>query len=260
MIVTRLQPRTVSRRLEDAKQVASALLWRLRWRRKPPWPGFGEPFNGQESRRKAFEFLVGQFAPTAFVETGTFVASTTKYLARFGIDTYTVEVNSGFQAVARLALRGTDNVTLICGDSVAGIEALAEEGKLERPLAYLDAHWEERVPLAEELNRLFASWDEVLAVIDDFHVPGEPGYAYDIYAGIPLSAAGLDLPSGALLGYPSTPAAMETGSRRGTAFVAWGDVARSALASAEREGMIEIHRDGGASGGVGANEDAVNLK
>ena len=242
MIVWRLEPRTGAQRLRESKQKAGALWRRLRWMRRPPWPGFAEPFNGQAIRREAFEFLFRQFSPTAFVETGAFVASTTKYLAKEGIDTYTVEVNPGFQLVARLALRRRNNVTLICGDSVAGLQRLAQEGRIERPLAYLDAHWEERVPLAEELDCLFANWDEVVAVIDDFHVPGQPGYGYDVYEGVPLSADGIQLPEDALLAYPSAPPTSETGSRRGTAFVARGHAARSALESAEREGMVAIQR------------------
>ncbi|HEY5709592.1 MAG TPA: hypothetical protein VIS51_09370 [Solirubrobacterales bacterium] len=244
MIVERLEPRGGAQRVKEAAQGMKAILRRRRWERRPPWPGFDEPFNGQATRRATFEFLVEKFAPTAFVETGTFVASTTRYLAGLGIPTYTVEVNPGFQAVARRALRAAEGVTMLCGDSVAGIRYLASQGKVDRPLAYLDAHWEERVPLAEELDTLFANWDDVIAVIDDFHVPGEPGYGYDIYAGIPLSADGIDLPGDALLAYPAVPPAVETGSRRGTAYVARGNVARSTLESAEREGMVSIQRSG----------------
>lgn len=260
MIVRRLEPRTGAQRIRETKQGAVALVRRLRWIRRPPWAGFTEPFNGQALRRKAFEHLVSHYSPTAFIETGTFMASTTKYLAGFGMETYTVEVNPGFQTVARLTLRGKKNVTMICGDSVAGIRHLAEEGKIERPLAYLDAHWEERVPLAEELDCLFGNWDEVIAVIDDFHVPGEPGYGYDIYAGVPLSADGIELPPDALLAYPSAAPEAETGSRRGTAFVARGVGARAALESAEREGMVRIQRDAGNSGTSVTNEKAVDLK
>ncbi|HXR31179.1 MAG TPA: hypothetical protein VN752_08570 [Solirubrobacterales bacterium] len=259
MIVERLEPRTGPQQLVEAVKGRKALLRRLRWSRNPPWPGFSEPFNGQVLRREAFELLVEQFSPTAFVETGTFVASTTKYLSGFGLDTYTVEVNPGFQAVARRALRRAENVTMICGDSVAGIQHLADKGAVERPMAYLDAHWEERVPLAEELDCLFGNWEEVVAVIDDFHVPGAPGYGYDIYAGIPLSAAGIDLPADALLAYPTAPPSEETGSRRGSAFVARGDRAISALESAAQKGMIGIVREGD-SAAIGADEEAVDLK
>jgi hypothetical protein len=245
MNVERLEPPRGPERIVNAAKGAKALLRRLRWIRRPPWSGFGEAFNGQAVRRGTFEFLVKQFSPTAFVETGTFVASTTKYLASLGPDTYTVELNPGFQTVARLALRRAENVTLICGDSVAGVRHIAEAKAVERPLAYLDAHWEERVPLAEELDCLFANWDEVIAVIDDFYVPEDPGYGYDIYAGVALAADGLDLPSDALLGYPAGLATSETGSRRGTAFVARGAGARSALEAAEREGMVRIQRKDG---------------
>lgn len=248
MIVERLEPRSCTRRVKDWAIGARALLRRLRWSRRPPWPGFGEPFNGQALRRRAFEELVDQFAPTAFIETGTFVASTTKYLAGFGRDTYTVEVNPGFQTVARMALRGLGNVTMICGDSAAGIQYLAHERKITRPFAYLDAHWEERVPLAEELDHLFENWDEVLAVIDDFHVPGEPGYGYDIYAGVPLSADGISLPPDALIAYPAVPAGSETGARRGTAFVARGDSAIAALKVAESKGLVSVQPAGTPAG------------
>jgi hypothetical protein len=240
MKVCRLEPRSRAQRLREPVKVAKALVRRLQWQHRPPWPDFREPFNGQEVRRTVFEHLVAQFAPTAFIETGTFIGSTTRYLATFGLDTYTVEVHPGYQALARLALRSTDGVTLLCGDSAAGIRHLAEEGTVRRPLAYLDAHWGPRVPLAEELDCLFGIWDEVLVVIDDFQVPADPGYGYDIYAGVPLAAASIRLPGDARLAYPSAPALSETGARRGTAFVARGAAARDALESAEREGMVCI--------------------
>lgn len=115
---------------------------------------------------------------------------------------------------------------------------------MTRPLAYLDAHWEENVPLNAEVDCLLSSWRDVLIVIDDFHVPDEPGYANDIYDGVPLSLDELSLPGGVTVAFPAVAAIEETGSRRGTVFLARGDAARSALGTAEREGLVVIQRDG----------------
>ena len=45
---------------------------------------------------------------------------------------------------------------------------------------YLDAHWEEDLPLAEELAVIARATTRCIVMIDDFQVPGD-GYAYDNY-------------------------------------------------------------------------------
>ncbi len=243
MIVERLEKPSAAERLREPLEAALSLLRRQRMLRLRPWKGFGEPFNGQATRRKTVDLLVREFSPETLIETGTFLGFTTRCLAGYGSHTYTVEVSPRFRYAAKFALRDLDNVTMIWGDSATAVRHLAKGSEVTRPLAYLDAHWEEDVPLDAELECLFSSWDDVLVVIDDFRVPGEPGYGYDIYNGVPLSLDELSLPEGVTVAFPAITAVEETGSRRGTVYLASGDSARSALDTAAREGLVAIQRD-----------------
>ena len=48
-------------------------------------------------------------------------------------------------------------------------------------LFYLDAHWEDRLPLREEAELAVGSFSKAVLMIDDFEVPGDPSYAFDDY-------------------------------------------------------------------------------
>jgi hypothetical protein len=190
--------------------------WRLlRSRRDHPWPGFGEAFNGQQIRTQTIEGLLADFEPDALLETATFYGFTTEWLVRRGLPVYSVELDAGLRNVARMRLRGRARIEL-------GDEPIA------RPFVYLDAHWGEHLPLAEEVCAVFDQWDDALIVIDDFLVP-DSDYGYDEYAGRALSIELLDLPADSIHTYPPEPAADETGARRGTLYVARGERSTSAL-------------------------------
>lgn len=240
MILRRLDQASSADRIREPVERALSDLRRAKLMRTRPWKGFGEPLNGQAVRRRTVELLADRFAPRAMVETGTFLGFTTHYLAAFGLPTYTVEISRRYRYAAESAVSGLDNVTMFWGDSASALRTLAAEGKLERSLAYLDAHWEEEVPLAAEVDCLFGACEDLLVVVDDFHVPGQPGYAYDIYAGVPLSIEELPLPTGALVAYPAVPATEETGARRGTLYLGKGAAARAALEAAAAEGLVTV--------------------
>jgi hypothetical protein len=215
----------------------TGLLRRERWRRRPPWPGFGEPFNGQRQRAATVDRLVERFLPDACIETGTFMGFTTRRLASFGCPVVSVEVNPGYFHLSRLSLRDLAEVEVINGDSARVLNELRGRG-FQRPLLYLDAHWEERVPLADEFAVIFENWREALVVVDDFRVPHDPGYGYDIYGGVPLSLEEFDLPGAALIAYPAAPAREETGSRRGTLYVGIGAAGRDAVQAEIDRGVL----------------------
>ena len=204
----------------------------------PPWEGFSEPFNGQAARREAILRLAAEFKPDAWIETGTFLGHTTRFLAEQGPPVYTVEIDPAWFRLAKRSLRRHSNLTMICGDSVEGLRLLLDREDFSRPFFYLDAHWFERLPLAEEVSLILAGWEEAIIVIDDFLVPGQPGYGYDILAGVPLSSELLELPADAALAYPTIPAVEETGARRGTGYIAWGTGAKAALARLGEEGVL----------------------
>src|SRR4051812_7327433 len=96
--------------------------WRLlRSRRDHPWPGFGEPLNGQAIRTRTIEKLLADFEPDALLETGTFFGFTTDWLALRKLPVYSVEVDPGLRNVARMRLRRRARIDL--GDSVDALRS-----------------------------------------------------------------------------------------------------------------------------------------
>jgi hypothetical protein len=242
VFVERLDPPSPGERVTAPFEAVLALARRQKMLWFHPWPGFGEPFNGQATRKRTIDLLLDAFEPETVIETGTFLGFTTRWLAARGPDTYTIEISPRFRAAGRFGLRDLDNVTMIWGDSAAAVRHLSEPGRVSKPFAYLDAHWEKDLPLNEELDCLLSTWEDVLVAIDDFHVPGDPGYGYDVYDGIPLSLEQLPLPKTATVAFPATPALEETGSRRGAVYIGQGESAERAIETARREGLVAVQR------------------
>ena len=46
---------------------------------------------------------------------------------------------------------------------------------------YLDAHWNDDLPLADEIDIIFSRCPWAVVMIDDFEVPSDPGYQFDDY-------------------------------------------------------------------------------
>jgi hypothetical protein len=197
------------------------------------------PLNGQPFRQNLFRDMVERFRPVAIVETGTYRGTTTKFMAGLGLPVFSVEESLRNFGFARIRLWGHRNVKLFVGDSC---DALCSwfNGPL-RDMAsrtlffYLDAHWNEDLPLAEELDIVFRCCTQAVVMIDDFQVPHDKGYGYDDYG--PGKALTPDYLTNAITEhglcafYPSTPSAQEGGWRRGCVVLAKNKVHGAALAS-----------------------------
>ena len=89
---------------------------------------------------------------------------------------------------------------------------------------YLDAHWNDDLPLVEELEIVFGACPNAIVMVDDFNVPFDDGYFYDDYGTCKSFDGELIEPCVAAhsLGvfYPSTSSVQETGSRRGCVVIA----------------------------------------
>lgn len=199
--------------------------------------GWGGPFNGQKSRQALFRELQGTTRPAMLVETGTHLGTTAEYLAGFKRPVFTVEGEARNYGFSRMRLRRLGNVTLVHGDSRVFLRKLLAGSGLLRPddalFAYLDAHWNEDLPLAEELDIVFSSCPKAIAMIDDFEVPGDPGYGFDDYGpgkALTLSYVAPALARFGLAAYvPACRASKETGARRGCAVLAGREVHAPAL-------------------------------
>ena len=183
---------------------------------------WGGPFNGQSARCNLFHAIVRACRPTAIIETGTYRGDTTDYMAcAVDVPIYSVEFlrrNFGF-ATARLW--GHRHVHLARGDSRFFLSKLLQSGCLNRgtTFVYLDAHWNDELPLFEEIALIFSKMPSAVVMIDDFEVPWDMGYGFDDYGSGKSLKLDYILPSikkfSLVVFGPSTASQYETGARRG---------------------------------------------
>ena len=190
--------------------------------------GFGA-FNGQEHRQAVLASIMRSCAFDLVIESGTFRGTTTQLLRRWtSAPIVTIEVSGRYYEYARRRLSQLPKIEVIHGDSPTEIRRVAARATHEssaRVFAYLDAHWGLSLPTRWEILELLSSWDSVCIVVDDFKVPGDPGYGYDDYGpGMALEVELLDgLPlADVSMFFPGIRSADETGYRRGWVVLARG--------------------------------------
>ena len=87
-----------------------------------------------------------------------------------------------------------------------------------------DAHWNDDLPLAEELEIVFSHNSNAVVMVDDFRVPGDSGYGYDDYGpskSLQQSYISPVLEAHNLAAlYPTLPSEDETGLKRGCVVLA----------------------------------------
>jgi hypothetical protein len=178
--------------------------------------GWG-PFNGQAARQALFVEMMGKTRPHAIVETGTFLGTTTELMSQTELPVFTIEFDLRNYSFASARFWRRRNVKLIQGDSRRALRMLFD-GDLH-PLSghtiffYLDAHWHDDLPLAEEIDIVFTRCPLAVVMIDDFEVPSDAGYGYDDYG--PGKALVLEYIKPAISAhqlrvfYPSTPSAAD---------------------------------------------------
>ncbi len=198
----------------------------LDWLEPSKHTSWGGPMNGQRGRQEIVRTLFGSQVVGQVIETGTYRGTTTMFFFHmFGGPVLTVEANPRFYCFARKRLSSLDTVRLSFGDSRNFLDRLSSDPVVTSvpTFFYLDAHWSSDCPLAEEVRLIGNRWADPIIMIDDFAVPGDPGYGYDSYGGgVQLN---LDyLPGRDLLGFrglfPNLRSADETGARRGCVVLA----------------------------------------
>jgi hypothetical protein len=179
---------------------------------------WGGPLNGQEHRQAIVRSLARSVQFDLVLETGTYRgASTEAFADLFGTRVHTVELHPRFYAYSASRLGRDPRITVTRGDSRAFLREQVRRHSDESVFVYLDAHWEEDLPLPEELQIIATGLPTAAVMIDDFAVPGDPGYGYDDYGpGKALTEECLPPMEGWTLCYPSAPSQQETGQRRGS--------------------------------------------
>jgi hypothetical protein len=144
-----------------------------------------QALNGQFSKHLIFGELCAVFSFQSFVETGANVGSTTWFFCRQGKPVYAVEAARGFYDRAQDRLRNEAQAHLALGNSSEFLYALVTMTLAKDDLAffYLDAHWGDHLPLAEELDIIATHHPHAVVMIDDFKIEDDAGYGYDSYGG-----------------------------------------------------------------------------
>jgi hypothetical protein len=92
-----------------------------------------------------------------------------------------------------------------------------------RTFFYLDAHWYDHLPLAEETEFIFSNFDHFVVMVDDFQVPEDSGYKFDDYGPgrtLTLKDFPFDRDARVSTYFPARNSNQESGRRRGCAVLA----------------------------------------
>jgi predicted O-methyltransferase YrrM len=191
-------------------------------------PGDDVGFNGQLIRKQIFRDLIAAFPFEVILETGTWTGNTSAYMAQTSsLPVHTCETNPRFHAVAKMRLAKVEGVHFQLADSRQFLENSARS-ELATKLAffYLDAHWYDDLPLAQELDIIERGWRQFVVMIDDFRVPGDEGYRYDAYG--PERTLAIEYLADILRSrnleafFPTASSAEETGPKRGCVVITRG--------------------------------------
>ncbi len=213
-------------------RLTGAVSYRLRPSSGRAWGG---TFNGQAWRCHLVSDVIQKMNPVAIVETGTYLGTTTEWLSSFQIPVWSCEASERNFGYARQRLSSILNVHLALDDSRAALRKFLD-GPLNRDLNkpilfYLDAHWNEELPLEDEMEIIFNSCPHAIVIVDDFQVPDDPGYKFDDYGEGKALTGDYVAPCveryNLMTMYPAVSSELETGAKRGCAVFATHEVGRS---------------------------------
>lgn len=186
-------------------------------------------FNDQHGRQAIFNALIGAIDFAAILETGTYLGRTTEYMhTRSDLDVYTTEANPKFYAFSKQRFKSHPRIHLTYSDSREFLKnTIKPLNAQDKPLFfYLDAHWEEDLPLREEVDIIFNLHPRSVILIDDFKVDDDPVYGYDDYG----NGKTLHLPYFDPINhhpfrafFPALPGEEESGAKRGSVTLAMDD-------------------------------------
>ena len=200
------------------------------------------PFNGQVKRIKIICSIFELYEPHHSVETGTYLGSSTIYIAGLTRGTtHTIEVNKKLldRASKRFRLNHPDlNINCILGNSSEQLSTLLKDiSKDDKIFVYLDAHWKEYSPTYDEIKALCRWGGNWIAVIDDFPVHHDTNYGYDP---LPIEAIkDLARKEHYSIYVPLEQAQFETGAVRGAGFL-FSQKAQPILESRLMNSLLEI--------------------
>jgi hypothetical protein len=143
-------------------------------------------FNLEAIRAYIFWKLHRLHNCSSFVETGTLYGNTAGFTNRvFKTPVFTAELNSTHHLVSKANLAWARGVTQYKASSPDFLNQVCQGSAIgDNPMFYLDAHWNEFMPLPDELTIIAENCDKAVILIDDFMVPWDDRFLYDEYPDI----------------------------------------------------------------------------
>jgi predicted O-methyltransferase YrrM len=182
------------------------------------------PFNGQSRRMRIISDISQKLDVGAVIETGTYLGSSTPYLAgMFSCKTYTIEIDPFNAERSRMRFEHNHqnlDIEIKLGDSeVKIVEVLGVIDSREIVFAYLDAHWFDAIPTKAEIQALLDWGGQWVAVVDDFEVPGDSGYKFDSYGQRIIGLEIIPSDPNIEVWVPKESSALESGVCSGTGYI-----------------------------------------
>lgn len=128
-----------------------------------------------------FKKLIQRFAIKKIIETGTYHGWSAIKLAEFGLPVQTIELSKEYYDIANNNIGGISNIEILSGSSPEVLSKILSD-KEEGVLLFLDAHWNEYLPLRDELKVCIDKQIKPVIVIHDFYVP-DGNFGFDSYNG-----------------------------------------------------------------------------
>ena len=143
-------------------------------------------FNREAIRAYIFWQLHRRYRCSSFVETGTFYGNTAGYAHRvFKTPVFTAELNNTHYVVSKTNLAWARGIHQYKASSPEFLDSVCDPAKIgENTMFYLDAHWNEFMPLPDELTIIAERCEKAVILIDDFMVPWDDRFFYDEYPDI----------------------------------------------------------------------------
>jgi hypothetical protein len=168
----------------------------------------GLPFNGDQILTRTVDFLLTECCVKHFVETGTYLGHTCRYIATHHpyLHISTIESNPDFYNASQIVLPKYGNIESILGDSTMSVSRIVQDGIDGLPLFFLDAHWYDYLPLPDEIRSIVNHLSDAIMLIHDFQVP-DMDYGFDVCKGqsigIEMLAANMDKDKSYQIYFPS---------------------------------------------------------
>lgn len=151
-------------------------------------------FEGDSIMLEKCKSIVTDNGIETIIETGTFLAGTTRVMSEWAKNVYTIEINKPNYDKAKTNLVGFDNVNLILGNSAEELDKLMSQQfvkrsekfngrKIPKVFFFLDAHFWDYNPLLDELKVISKYEVNPFIAIHDFKVPNHPELGFDSYKG-----------------------------------------------------------------------------